>query len=569
MYNIKVSLDNKNYTSKPSSSEAAQISTRIGENTEILNCPASLYEFVYNVSQRGHTFSPATFSYGKRKIDNFEQMQLLVLDFDGEISYKEVRERATQYDIPFLFAYETFSSSENVERFRVCFLNDIPLSNPRAAKIAKNLLRTIFPESDPHDNDISKMYYGGKRELYYNPSAPTVNLESLNRNMTIFLKDKDASNYKRRIAKFSRDNGVALNESKFLDISMQESSTEGSGVNSIDENSPSTIIVYNKSNGEVSSNIHYKINMINDSTTHSVTPIKKHSKTHNDFRPPVMGILGENCKLYSKFESGDKRLNHHELFGIGTNIIHIETGITRFLEILKQHQYYENETGKYSKWKKDMDYLKDNNYSPMSCDHFCNCANSCSHAKNILLTCKPKSYVKLKGYNEEYVSIDEVSKELAQYLKTAIDSNDTCIHVVKAQTSIGKTLEYIKQMKKTPQRFLIAAPTNILKNEIADRAKKEGADIEVTPSLHEIKNMIPDNIWEDIELLYQTGQHKKVHPYIEKVIQKQNIDLLHKYMRKTKLLKKLFRKSNKTDYDFIRKKSGDIFRYFYTNNSFW
>lgn len=160
MYDIRVSLDNEDYTSKPLSSEAAQISKRIGKNKEILNCPASLYEFVYNVSQQGHTFSPSTFSDGKRKLDNFEQMQLLVLDFDGGISYKEVRKRAAQYDVPFLFAYETFSSSEDVERFRVCFLNDMPLSNPKAAKIAKNLLRTIFPESDPHDNDIARCTTG-------------------------------------------------------------------------------------------------------------------------------------------------------------------------------------------------------------------------------------------------------------------------------------------------------------------------------------------------------------------------------------------------------------------------
>lgn len=87
------------------------------------------------------------------------------------------------------------------------------------------------------------MYYGGKRELYYNPCVPTVNLESLSRNAAIFLKDKDASNFKRQIAKFSRDNGVALNGSKLLDISMQEISTENPGVTSIDENSPSTIII--------------------------------------------------------------------------------------------------------------------------------------------------------------------------------------------------------------------------------------------------------------------------------------------------------------------------------------
>nr|WP_092067941.1 hypothetical protein [Dendrosporobacter quercicolus]NSL46854.1 hypothetical protein [Dendrosporobacter quercicolus DSM 1736]SDL66676.1 hypothetical protein SAMN04488502_101500 [Dendrosporobacter quercicolus] len=212
MNEIKISLDSESYTSKPIGSEAAQISNRIAKNIEVLNCPASIYSFVLDVGHRGHAFSPATFLNGSRKIDNFDQMQLLVLDFDGGISHKDVFDRARRYDIPILFSYETFSSTEEDERFRVCFLNDIPISDPKAAKITKNLLRTIFSESDKHDSDISRMYYGGDQLLYFDQSIPTANIESLNRNMTVFLRDKYTGNYKREIKKFSMDNKVALNK---------------------------------------------------------------------------------------------------------------------------------------------------------------------------------------------------------------------------------------------------------------------------------------------------------------------------------------------------------------------
>lgn len=531
MNEIKISLDSMNYTSKPIGSEAAQISNRIGKNIEVLNCPTSIHSFVWDVGHYGHAFSPATFLNGSRKIDNFERMQLLVLDFDGGISHKEVFERAKRYDMPILFSYETFSSKEDDERFRVCFLNDIPISNPKAAKITKNLLRTIFPESDKHDNDIARMYYGGKQLLYFDQSIPTVNLESLNRNMTVFLRDKYAGNYKREIKKLSVENKVCLNKNNLLDISIQEINTEDSGVNPIDENSPNAIMLSN-SNGEISSEIFYRINLNDDGTRHSVVPEKKIKKNHKDYRSSDLFILGKKCVLYREFESGSRRLNHEELFALATNIISFETGINKFHEIIKKYNYYEDKPWKYNKWKKDIIHINDSEYNPKSCKLFCPYASSCRHGKNILVTCKPKSHIKLDGYCEEFVSIEEVVQDLRQYLRAAIEADDTSIHVIKAQTSIGKTYSYIKEMTNSQQRFLVAASTNILKNEISIRAKKEGIDTIKTPSLHEIKDEIPDDVWNHIEQLYQTGQYRKVHPYIKKVLGKNEIACLQEYMEK-------------------------------------
>lgn len=540
MNEIKVSLDNESYTSKPIGNEVAQISNRIGKNIEVLNCPASMYTFVWDVGHHGHTFSPATFSNGSRKIDNFDQMQLLVLDFDGGISHKDVFNRARRYDIPILFSYETFSSTQEDERFRVCFINDISISDRKAAKITKNLLRTIFSESDKHDNDITRMYYGGNQLLYFDQSIPTLNLESLNRNMTVFLRDKYAGNYKREIKKFSIENKVSLNKNNLLDISIQEINTEDSGVNPIDENSPNAIMLSN-SNGEISSDIFYRINLDDDGTRHSVVTEKKTKKNHDEYRSADMSTIENNCKLYREFESGGKRLGHQELFGLATNIIYIETGIKKFHETLKKHSYYEDRLWKYDKWGKDITHIKKSDYKPKSCKLFCPYASSCSHGENMLMTCKPKSHIKLDGYCEEFVSIEEAVQDLKQYLRRAIEADDTNIHVIKAQTSIGKTYSYIKEMTNSQQRFLIAASTNILKNEISARAKKEGAETIRTPSLHEIKDEIPDDVWNHIERLYQTGQYRKVHPYIKKVIEKNEIACLQEYMDK----RQITRESNK------------------------
>lgn len=536
---VKVSIDKECFSKKPTSDEARLINSRIGKNITVLNCLASMDAFVHAVGEQGRTFSPATFSNGSKTSENFEQMQMFVLDFDGGISFKEVCDRAKQYDLPIFFSYKTFSSTDKDERFRVCFLNDIPIYDRRAAKIAKNMLMIVFHESDRHDNDVTKMYYGGNQLIYYDPNLPTVNLESLNRNMTIFLKDEKKGNYKREIGKFAKNNKVALNKKKLLDITMHESNTEDHGATHFDENSPSTIIMLDKANGEISSNIYYQINLENEGTKNcSVLPETSDKKTlrnHRELRSEDLETLGDYCVLYKEFISGSRILHHHELFGLITNLIHAETGDKKFQEILRRYSYFDDRPEKYDKWKKDVDFFNKNDYNSTSCKEFCPHAGTCKHGKDIVHTVSPKSsHVKLEGYHEEFVSIDEAVHDLREFLRTAIEADDIGIHVIKAQTAIGKTYTFIKLLKELELRFLIAASTNILKKEIFERAKKEGVGIVKTPSLHEIKAKIPSDVWKHIEKLYQTGRYSKVHPYIKRIVDKKDIPCLSKYLERLK-----------------------------------
>ena len=163
MQNIKICLDPVSYESKPAGSEIGRISRRIEKSVYVLNCPTSYYEFVHNVGQYGHTFTPATFGNGNRTENNFEQMQLFVLDFDGGVSFETIKERSNQYNLPIMFSYETFTSEESNEKFRIVFMNNVPMSDRKGAKILKHALMEIFPEADKHDGDISRMYFGRKR----------------------------------------------------------------------------------------------------------------------------------------------------------------------------------------------------------------------------------------------------------------------------------------------------------------------------------------------------------------------------------------------------------------------
>jgi hypothetical protein len=86
-------------------------------------------------------------------------------------------------------------------------------------------------------------------------------------------------------------------------------------------------------------------------------------------------------------------------------------------------------------------------------------------------------------------------------------------------------------------RFLIAAPFNILKDQIYKDAKKRGINVMKTPSLEEIKDEIPDKVWKHIASLYKNGRYRSVHPYICRVLKKKKIPCLREYMETREQLK--------------------------------
>jgi hypothetical protein len=107
----------------------------------------NIKKIVGDIAAKGYSFSPATFNDGLRCKNNFQQIQLFPLDFDGDISFEDVKKRAYHYDLPILFAYDTFSSEDH-DKFRVMFLNDVPIADRVIAEAMLLALGTIFREAD-------------------------------------------------------------------------------------------------------------------------------------------------------------------------------------------------------------------------------------------------------------------------------------------------------------------------------------------------------------------------------------------------------------------------------------
>ena len=201
MKKIRVSFDPIGYTSKPSKKDIKKINNRIAQCIKEINTPKEMKTFAEMVGAEGHAFCPAAFSNGRRCKENFEQQQLIALDFDNDkqknmVTFDDIKARAEEYDLPILFAYQSMSSQPDHPKFRTVFLNDIAIPNQSVATAMQKLLGKIFSEADPSCyKDVSKMYFGGKRLLYFDESIPTIDLESLVRNLTSYLRREKGSKH--------------------------------------------------------------------------------------------------------------------------------------------------------------------------------------------------------------------------------------------------------------------------------------------------------------------------------------------------------------------------------------
>lgn len=554
---VKLSYDNQRFRKKPSNDEIRFINKRLAGPGKKIGLD-KLKKVISDIACNGCTFCPATFKNGKRSKDNFEQQQLFALDFDNKdpkkrLTFDEVKERAGQFEMPIFFAYDTMSSTVH-DKFRVVFLNDVPVADRRVAEAVQLAMGKMFPEADPSCyKDVSKMYFGGKELLYYDDNLPEISIESVFRNYTYCMRKKYRDNhYKEHIARFSKETGIALTKKGLLDVTIADhlpepdDPTEDTGAAKYTEkgkNSP-TAVIYGqddsniKADGEIFPNKYYVINFSGTRSSSVKTPGEK-PKSHKDFRSGVLQDM-DKCRLFHDFANGSRKLSHDELFGIATNLIQIETGTRYFMEKRLEYPDLYPDDAKNEKWEAHLSYMVQNNYYPQSCDKYCPYCGECTHCKNILTTIHTKrgGMEKIAGYHETFYSMEEMQDDVYDAISNAFCASGKKFYIIKAMTGAGKSHSYIKLMQEYPgSRFLIAVPTNLLKDEILKKAGSMGTKVMKTPSLEAIKDEIPSAVWNHIQRMYKGGQYHLVHPYIKKELEKKDIPCLRKYMEKREKLK--------------------------------
>ncbi|MDE5936335.1 MAG: hypothetical protein K2G83_02900, partial [Ruminococcus sp.] len=443
MKEYQVSFDKKRHSEKPTGAEIGKISNRLYTKS------IDFKKLAYEVGERGCTFSPAVYD-GKRRKENFISQQLIALDFDNGVTFAEIKERAEHYRLPILFAYKTFSYTVEHEKFRVVFaLNDM-INDSFTSEAVTAMVMKIFWDCDKACKDSSRMFFGGKGLLEIADEPIEISWKDMMISFVTYMNDRYGDNhYTREIKKFYES--IGINYNKILPV--------------IDDGK----FVYKR---------------INNSATNSNTVKNKSRRVVT--RNFDWNILYNRCRLYRDFVNGNEYYYYPELFHLATNLINIEKGKNEFLSILKSPDNADYEAYRKRSWSAIVNILIAMDYQPQGCNN-CPYASECLHGKNMILTAKPGHSTILQTMKKKYVSIVEAEIDLKKKFLQAVYSENHGVHIIKAQTGIGKTnlyLDYLLHEKN--KRFLIAVPTHKLKTEVYNKAIFKGInDIAYTPEMPE------------------------------------------------------------------------------------
>lgn len=386
------------------------------------------------------------------------------------MTFDEIKERAEHYRLPILFAYKTFSYTKEHEKFRVIFVLTDVITDSFTGESVTAMFMKIFGECDMACKDSSCMFFGGKGLLEITDEP----IEIAGRDVLIafvtYMNDKYGDNhYTRAIKKFYESIGIKYN--KILPV-INDGKFVHEGINSP---VPSNNIIKNEKSRRV--------------------------VTRNFDR----NILHDRCRLYRDFVEGNEYYYYPELFQLATNFINIEKGKNKFLSILKSPNNVDYEAYHKRNRSAIVNILIAMDYQPQGCNN-CLHASECLHGKNMILTAQPGKSTILQTVKKEYVTIEEAENDLKEKFMQAVYSENPGVHIIKAQTGIGKTNLYIDYLLHDKNRkFLIAVPTHKLKAEVYNKAISKGINnIAYTP---EIPVFTPE-AQEKINHIYAVGAGK-------------------------------------------------------------
>lgn len=486
-----VSFYGKQYKSKPSQSEAAKISRN-------LSACRLTYDFLaHRVGECGCTFASAVFN-GKRKTENFSKQQLFAIDIDNKVSFNEIKQRADRYRLPVLFAYRTFSYTEEHEKFRVVFAMDRIITDAFTAQVITKMLMCIFHECDSHCSDLARMFFGSNKGLlYFSETGTEFSFNDIVIALNSYMFDKyDESHYTAKIKDFYNSVGV-VTEKKTPVFSNENNN-----------------LVIHKSGG---------IQVKSVKRTCSRSKSDRRRNTNVNFK-----TLKERCKLYRDFVEGNDWYYYPELFLIATNMVNMEKGKSEFLKILNSPENEHYTSYRTRNWRPILNTIIDMGYNPMSCDK-CPYVKNCPHYKNMICTVN-SGYCGIRPLEvKKYCTVEEAEESLRKNFTKAVESQNQGIKILKAQTGLGKTHTCLDYIRNSKEKFLLVVPTHRLIREIMEKAQSMGIEFCTMPELKGFSKELTD----EIQHIYDVGAG---------IVSLKN-------------LRNIFNNMNKNDEDYIRLKN--------------
>ncbi len=155
---------------------------------------------------KGHTIIPAHLD-GGISAKNCVAMQIVALDFDHGCNFADIKRRCDAMGLSITYAYHTFSSSAEEEKFRVIFVLEELLEDQFVINMLLQMMQAIFPECDHSCKNMDRMFFGGKELIYFDGEARM----ALVRLLHPILESLDVGNhFRENIRQFAKKANILL-----------------------------------------------------------------------------------------------------------------------------------------------------------------------------------------------------------------------------------------------------------------------------------------------------------------------------------------------------------------------
>lgn len=162
-------IDSEPRSAKPQGPEIAAVSKRLGAGGGKTDAPK-----LARAISAGKAFLPSMHD-GKRSPDTWQAQQLFCIDVDNDpdmkargysyLPFTDAVVRAWSFDLPLLLTYESFSSTEECERYRLLFALEEPTMDKAEAQSFADGLLAAFPEADQTSNQLNRLFFGTNKEV--------------------------------------------------------------------------------------------------------------------------------------------------------------------------------------------------------------------------------------------------------------------------------------------------------------------------------------------------------------------------------------------------------------------
>ena len=445
----EITIDPRKWNHKPTKEEAATITRNLIIQTGLtINHFAQIVAPPYSLTWSGGLFN------GTRSNNSWLKQSVFALDFDrGTLTIEEIYGKLKDIGITPQLWYTSFSDSPSLRKFRVVIFLDTPVTDEKIHKMIYKSLFSLFPDVDKNCKDASRNFFGGKEctIVHTDPISTSSFIDAL----SIQQYSADSKSFRK----------VPLKSRYYTGLNSAQKPT----------------FLYNiYTNDQISATGH----------TTPTTSVQGGKKVKIDVE-----LARTRIKILDEFLSG-RWLYHNQLFGLATNLIHVEGGFQLMKNTMEKYNY-EGKTQYTQNNFNILPYVNKVNYHPMPIYSFSPFEEDCDLYDIVSATRDIRGFIEITEPVNK-IKITEAEDLLKRRYEDVIERGEKGkIYLFSLPTAIGKSECYLDT------KATIALPTHSLKNEIGKRMKRTYLK---TPDPITFSS---DNIHNKLEYYYSIGLPKK------------------------------------------------------------